>query len=80
MFYRQPTIKIQNVDGLSFVHYLQLQWNTVQIRQWRDILHLILYEVMLAHGISGEPSKMAYLRAASVHYSWAEISELYLTR
>ena len=40
-----------------------------------DTLHLILYEVMLAHGISGEPSNMAYLRAATVHYSWAEISE-----
>ena len=35
---------------------------------------------MLACGINGEPSTMAYLRAATVHYSWAEISEKYLTR
>ena len=29
MFYRQPTIKIQNVDGLSLGYHLAFRWNIV---------------------------------------------------
>jgi hypothetical protein len=76
MFYRQPTIKIQSVDGLSFVHFF-CNYNEIQCKYANERIFYTLYfmKVMLAHGISGEPSTMTYLRAATVHYSWAEISE-----